>query len=186
MGRGNTAHQALDVIVDRIAPPPSPTSFWHVGYVVPDLDAALDVFEERLGSLPFLVFREPEIADETVDGKPCKPRQSLAFGYAGNLGFEVIAPLDGGDESSYTRFLDEHPQGGMHHTAIMVERFEDGLRDLGMTADDVVQYGRFNEDTRFGYVPAPGLGTYLEVIQFDAGTRQLFEDLRQGRPAVTR
>lgn len=153
---------------------------------MPDLDAALDFYENRLGASPFMVFRGPELEDETFHGTPCKPRQDLAFGYVGHLQFELICPTDGGDESSYTQFLDRHPGGGIHHTAMVVERLETGLQAIGLSEDDVIQHGRFGADTRFAYVEAPGTGALLELIQLDGPTHELFDSLRRGKPAVTR
>ena len=109
-----------------------------------------------------------------------------AFGYLGNVQFELICPVDGGDESSYTQFLDRHPSGGVHHTAVQVDRLETGLEAIGPTERDVVQHGRFGADTRFGYVEAPGTGALLELLQLDGPTHELFDALRRGEPAVTR
>lgn len=167
--------------VHQAAPPPSTGALFQVGYVVPDLDAALDFFSERLDGPPFLVLRSPELEDETFHGVPFHPRQDLAFGYRGHLQIELIQPTDGGDESTYTQFLERHPQGGVHHTAARVADLRQGVRDLGLAEDALVQTGRFGPGTRFGYVDlADPTGALFELIELDEGGLGMFEALRRG------
>lgn len=174
---------AADAIIHRIAPPAGPTSFFQVGYVVPDLQNALDFFTERLGTQGFLVMKDAQLDDQMYYGKPFAPRQDLAFSYAGHLQFELIHPIDGGDESCYTTFLDAHPAGGLHHTAVLVESFAAGLEQIGAEPSEVIQSGRFGEGTRFGYVDAAPTGALLEIIELDEGGAGMFEQLRLGQLA---
>ena len=178
MGAGVTGHRPA---LERAAPTSSTGALFQVGYVVPDLDAALDFFSERLPGPPFLVLRAPELEDETFHGVPFHPRQDLAFGYRGHLQVELIAPTDGGDESSYTQFLDRNPRGGVHHTAARVESLHQGVRDLGLEPDAFVQTGRFGPATRFGYVDLTDpTGALFELIELDEGGVGMFEALRRG------
>ncbi len=165
----------------RAVPPAGVGALFQVGYVVPDLDAALDFFSERLGGPPFLVLRAPELVDETFHGQPFHPRQDLAFGYRGHLQVELIEPTDGGDESTYTQFLERHPQGGLHHTAAHVQSLEQGLEALGLRPEHLIQTGRFGAGTRFGYVEeGQPTGSLFELIELDEGGLGMFEALRSG------
>lgn len=156
----------------------SDVAFSQVGYVVPDLDRALEYFVQRLGGGPFVVLRSPELWEETFHGRPFKPRQDLAFGNYGHVQYELICPT-GGDESTYTQFLDRNPAGGIHHTATVVADLEAGARAIGLTPADFVQTGRSGEGTQFAYLQTP-IGAYLELLVLDAPTRGLFDGLRRG------
>ena len=172
---------AAEAILGRATPPPGTSSFFQVGYVVPDLQNALDFFSERLKAQPFLVMKDAQLSDQTFHGEPFSPRQDLAFGYAGDLQFELIHPIDGGDESVYTRFLDRNPDGGIHHTAVRVDDLDRGVVDIGAKPEDVVQTGRFGRGTRFGYVDVTSnTGALIELIQIDDDTLVIFDRLRRG------
>ena len=141
----------------------------------------MDVYEQRLGAAPFLVLRAPELLDEELRGQPYHPRQDLAFGYVGHLQLELIQPVAGGDASTYTEYLERHPEGGVHHTAIHVADLDEGLQALGLGRQDVLQSGRFGAGTRFAYVDAAGAtGTLLELIELDDGGTGMFEGLHRG------
>ena len=174
----------MSAALDRAVPPAGSTSFFQVGYVVPDLLRAVDFFTDTLGAPPFLVLEDVQLSDLTFHGRPFQPRDSLAFSYLGHLQFELIQPLEDSDESTYTQFLDRHPQGGIHHTALRVETIEQGLHAIGATGDDVVQAGRFGEGTRFAYLDvASATGALVEIIELDATGLEMFEALRRGETA---
>ena len=168
-------------VIDRAVPPTGPSSFFQVGFVVRDLAAAVAFYTQRLGAQPFVIIEDAQLSDQELRGTPFAPRQSLAFGYMGHLQVELIQPLEGGDASLYTEFLDERPQGGLHHTAVHVADIEHGLRDIGAGAADVLQSGRFGEATRIAYVDvAAPTGALLELIQLDEGGLDMFEATRAG------
>jgi catechol 2,3-dioxygenase-like lactoylglutathione lyase family enzyme len=171
----------MSTVVDRAAPPAGTTSFFQVGYVVPDLAAAIGFFTETLGAPPFFVIEDVELSDLYFRGKPFAPRESIAFAYLGHLQFELVQPLAGGDPSTYTEFLDRNPGGGVHHVATHVATIEQGLADLGLDESAIVQTGRFGEATRFAYLDiATPTGAMLEIVQLDEPALQMFEALRRG------
>jgi hypothetical protein len=149
--------------------------FFQVAFVTTDLDRFLQSIGDDLGADRFFVIRDAQVTDQTYRDEPCDARQDLAFGYAGTLQFEVIQPLSG--VSSYSEFLSAHPQGGLHHTGILVDDYDEAVAELSKTCTKV-QTGRVGE-TRFAYFDLLGtLGEYIEVLQLGEDFVELFERIR--------
>src|SRR5580704_8829160 len=149
--------------------------FFQVAFCTKDLDRFLQTLSDDLGVDRFFVIRDAQVTDQTYLDKPCDARQDLAFGYAGSLQFEVIQPLSG--ESSYSAFLAAHPEGGLHHTGILVDDYDEAVAELSQTSPKV-QTGRVG-DTRFASFDKVGtLGEYIEVLQLGNDFVELFERIR--------
>lgn len=149
--------------------------FFQVAFVTTDLDRFLRTLNDDLGVDRFYVIRDAPVSDQTYRAKPCETHQDLAFGYAGNLQFEVIQPLSG--ESSYSDFLAAHSEGGVHHNGILVDDYDDALAELSQTCT-LVQTGRAGA-TRFAYFDTVGtLGAYTEIVQLGDDFVELFERIR--------
>ena len=86
------------------------------GYVVPDLDAALDHWLAR-GVGPFFVLPDHHLETEYY-GKPAKIRIKAAFAASGTQQIELIEPYADSGPTVYQDFLDKHPEGGMQHIAV--------------------------------------------------------------------
>jgi len=104
----------------------------HVAMVVPDLDAALGVYERLLGA--------------TVENRETLEAQGVeaAMLRAGDARLELICPLD--QESGVARFLAARGPG-MHHVALQVE-------DVTAALDELESAGARLIDSR----PRRGLG----------------------------
>ncbi len=107
----------------------------HVGYVVPDLDEAIALHEERFGI--GVVVRET-LPDQGVEAAALE---------VGTGQIELIQPID--PEGSVARFL-ERRGPGLHHTAFEVE---DLAATLGRLEDAGV--------TLIDRVPRRGLGGHM-------------------------
>jgi methylmalonyl-CoA/ethylmalonyl-CoA epimerase len=149
--------------------------FFQVAFCTNDLDGFLRTLIDDLGIDRFFIIRDAQVTDQTFRGQPCDARQDLAFGYAGSLQFEIIQPLSG--ESSYTEFLATHPKGGLHHTGVLVDDYDQAVAALSRK-NTMVQTGRVG-DTRFAYFDKTGtLGEYIEVLQLGNDFIELFERIR--------
>jgi hypothetical protein len=152
--------------------------FFQVAFVTRDLDRFLQTLSDDLDDLGvdrFFVIRDAQVTDQTYRNRPCDARQDLAFGYAGTLQFEVIQPLSG--ESSYSEFLSARPEGGLHHTGILVDDYDEAVSELSR-AGTKIQTGQVGE-TRFAYFDLVGtLGEYIEVLQLGDDFVELFERIR--------
>ncbi len=135
---------------------------YQVGIVVPDIHKAMAFFKDKLGVPEFLFLEDPGLEDETYLGKPAPLRVNLAFGWCGDMQVELIRPIEG--VSTYSKFLDHNPQGGIHHYGIEIASYAAGVKEMEATGFPLVQGGRHNE-TRFAYFDTTGvIGTYTELV----------------------
>jgi methylmalonyl-CoA/ethylmalonyl-CoA epimerase len=149
--------------------------YFQVAYVTPDMDRLLATLNDDLGVGPFFVIRDAHVEDQTYRGKPLESQQHLAFGYAGELQFEVIQPVAG--ESIYTEFLDSLPRGGLHHLGILVDDYDTAVSEVSQRLE-LVQTGR-SDTTRFAYFnTVETLGSWTEIVQLGERDLGLFAKIR--------
>ena len=79
----------------------------HVAIVVPDLDTAATLYRDTLGAKVSAPAAPPDHGVTTV------------FVDLDNTRIELLHPL--GDDSPIGRFLERHPDGGMHHVCYEVD-----------------------------------------------------------------
>ena len=79
----------------------------HVAIAVPDLDAAARLYKAKLGAN----VSEPQALPEHG--------VSVVFVDLPNTRIELMAPL--GEASPIAKFLERHPEGGMHHLCFEVD-----------------------------------------------------------------
>jgi len=101
---------------------------YQIGIVVPDIHKGMAFFKDKLGVPEFLFIEKPELQDETYLGEPAPLRLHLAFGWCGDTQIELVQPISG--VSTYSKFLDHNPQGGMHHYGIEVANYPQGVKDM--------------------------------------------------------
>ena len=127
----------------------------HVAMVVPDLDGAARLYRDTLGASVSMPVELPEHGVVTV------------FVELGNTKVELLHPL--GAESPIARFLERHPDGGIHHVCYEVEDIhvardrlqQDGYRVLG---DGQPRVGAHGKPVLFLH-PKDFLGTLIELEQ---------------------
>jgi len=127
----------------------------HVAMVVPNLDAAARLYRDTLGASVSMPVELPEHGVVTV------------FVELGNTKVELLHPL--GVESPIARFLERHPDGGIHHVCYEVEDIhvardrlqQDGYRVLG---DGQPRVGAHGKPVLFLH-PKDFLGTLIELEQ---------------------
>ena len=127
----------------------------HVAIVVPNLDAAARLYRDTLGASVSMPVELPEHGVVTV------------FVELGNTKVELLHPL--GAESPIARFLERHPDGGIHHVCYEVEDIhvvrdrlqQDGYRVLG---DGQPRVGAHGKPVLFLH-PKDFLGTLIELEQ---------------------
>lgn len=127
----------------------------HVAIAVPDLAAASSVYKTMLGARVSEPKPMPEHGVTTV------------FVDLPNIKVELLHPL--GEDSPIGRFLERHPDGGMHHICYEVEDIESardllsaqGARVLG---DGQAKIGAHGKPVLFLH-PKDFCGTLIEIEQ---------------------
>lgn len=100
------------------AGPVIPTGgYYHTGFVVPDVRAALKHWVEQCGVGPWVLFENLTFVDPVYRGRPGGPTVTLAFAAAGDHCVELIQQHD--TEPSIYR----EQRAGLHHIGI-------GTKDL--------------------------------------------------------
>ena len=149
---------------------------YQVGIVVPDIHKGMDFFKGKLGVPEFLYIEKPELQDETYMGKPAPLRLHLAFGWAGEMQVELIQPIAG--VSTYSKFCEHNPKGGIHHYGIEVPNYAQGVKEMEAAGYSLVQGGRHNE-TRFAYFDTTAvIGTLTELVYLQPEERAFMHGLK--------
>lgn len=145
-----------------------------LGYVVPDLDAALDVWTRQHGVGPFFRTDEMVLTGFTYDGVEQAPtRLAMALGNSGDMQIELIEPLDD-HPSMFTEFLQERPGGGLQHWASWPEDYDDRLAAALAAGLRVGQAGD-SPRGRFVYLRDPlAPATGVEMAELTESRRQVY------------
>jgi len=136
-----------------------------LGYVVDDIEAAMDHWTRRLAVGPFYFLPSPPLADVTYRGRPTGARIAVALGFSGPLQIELIQPLDD-EPTPYRDFLAAHGTG-LHHVARFVEDYDHAVAGYAARGMEPYFGGRgLTEKQRFAYFDTETHGgTASEVIE---------------------
>ena len=144
-----------------------------LGYVVKDLDQAVDAWTRQLGLGPWLFFRNVPL-HSVFRGQPSTPVIDLALSYRGDMQIELIQQRN----DAASPYLADIRAGryGLHHTAFLCEDIEGDVRraeELGMqVACDI----RMPAGGRYVYLQSPDLGEhlYIELLEATEQFRGMF------------
>lgn len=128
------------------------TGLSHVSIVVPDLDAAA----RRLAEVYGLKGGEPQVNEE----------QGVRLMYIelGNARIELMEPAR--PDSPVSKFLERHPQGGIHHFCLNVESVDETSRAVAAKGVRILGAGKTQRNVhgeRIAFVhPKDFLGALVE------------------------
>ncbi len=127
----------------------------HVAIVVPDLDTAAQLYGQQFGA--------------EVSAKTPMPGHGVTTVFVNlpNTRIELLHPL--GENSPIARFLEKHPDGGMHHVCYEVADIHDAVtrlteRGMRVLGDGRPKTGAHGKPVIFLH-PKDGLGTLIELEQ---------------------
>lgn len=151
-----------------------------LGHVVPDMDAALQVWTQTLGVGPFVVL-ETSKANRTFHhrGSPSDVDFSIAISYVGEVMVEIIMPFNDAP-SPYREFLDSGRQG-LHHYGFWPDQFESSCDRLAAAGMPEVSSIRHPDGTRdIIYCDAPAsLGVMMEIASLTPLRSAFLGSIRQ-------
>ena len=147
-------------------------SLMQMGYVAPNLDAALDYWIKVAGAGPFY-FAEYEPEQQVYRGQPTHIRFRLAYGFLGDVHIEVVQQVSGG-KSAYTEALESGgpvPAGGvLHHMMFKHDGYDRIYNDYLAAGAQRCYDAVVPVAGRFCYLDTRALmGCYLELVEDTAG-----------------
>jgi catechol 2,3-dioxygenase-like lactoylglutathione lyase family enzyme len=152
-----------------VTPPVFEGPVRQIGYVVRDLDAAVQSWL-AIDVGPWYTIRRMPQPGCTYRGDLCEPTISIALANTGPMQIELIEVHDDGP-SIYREFLDAGREG-YHQLAYWVTDFDDVLRRAEAAGWPVVFSG--GDSVRFAYLEVDALiSTIIEVTELNDLTRGL-------------
>ena len=149
------------------------------GYVVPDIEEALDHWTRVLGVGPFYYFERAPIEDFRYRGEPSPIEVSIALANSGALQIELIQQRNDAP-SMYLDFLAQQRSGGLQHLAYWTSSFDADLDLLRRTGYRIGQSGQIGKRGRFVYLETEsGPGTVVEVSEISGSKGRFFDGIRE-------
>jgi hypothetical protein len=135
-----------------------------LGYVVPDIRAAMQHWLEVLGVGPFFVMEDVAIEGAYEGDRPVRVGMTVAFSYIGDVQIELIEPL-GDTPSPYRAFAEAHGGDGLHHLCRFTDDFDADLAAIRAELGPVRVYRASAGPMQLAYVEGdrPG-GAVLELL----------------------
>lgn len=148
-----------------------------MGYVVDDLDAAVDQWANVLGVGPFFIMETVPYASVTYRGKPCNAETSVAISSHAGMQIEIIQQTGGG-ESIFTEFLSA-TGGGLHHMCTLCEDLEADLAAWAKRGIEPLQAGVTKAKIPFAYLDTDpdNQGHILELVRPSPGLLGFFDKI---------
>jgi len=147
------------------------------GYVVPDIEAAMDHWTRILGVGPFFYNPKVPIKNYRYKGTAYDPHNSVALANSGPLQIELIQCRN--DVPSMYRDFVEAGHVGLQHVAYWTSSYDDDFGRLTKQGFKPVMSGEVGERGRFvyfdtGYQP----GTVVELSEVAGPKGEMFRLIR--------
>lgn len=158
---------------------PIQSQIHHFGYVVSDLESAVQEFVTKLGAGPFFVMKDVPLEKVTSQGEPAVFGHSSAFGNCGSFTVELMEI----HRCEPARVRDAFAQAApaLHHVAWVAPDLDPAVKSL--ERQGIAEYLRAGlGDIQFAYHDAAHLvGHHLEIHHDSAGLRGFFGMIRDAR-----
>ncbi|MDG2114529.1 MAG: VOC family protein [Actinomycetota bacterium] len=147
-----------------------------LGYVVRDLDAAIDHWSRVLGIGPWYLF-DPFVTDEFVHrGEAVEPDVRIALSNSGSMQIELIEQRNDAT-TMYKEFLDSGREG-LQHLAWWPEDYDAALAHAESLGWTVGQQGAVTGGGRFIYYDTEAHpGTVIELAEIGERGRSFFDHI---------
>lgn len=142
-----------------------------LGYVVDDIESAMDHWSRVLGVGPFFYNPRVPILNYRYDGKGFEPHNSVALANSGGVQVELIQTRN--DVPSMYRDFQHGGRTGLQHVAYWTQTFDADLARLQAQGFKVMMSGEVGANGRFVYFDAehhPGSVIELSEVMGPKGT----------------
>ncbi|MET0169726.1 MAG: VOC family protein [Aliihoeflea sp.] len=149
-----------------------------LGFVVPDIEQAMDHWTRVIGVGPFYYNPRVPIEDYTYAGQRYEPHNSVALANAGYIQVELIQCRND-VPSMYKDFVDAG-NWGLQHTAYWTQDYDRDLANMEAEGFTVKMSGKVGADGRFAYFDKETHpGTVIELSEVKGPKGRLFDLIRE-------
>ena len=149
-----------------------------LGYVVPDIEAAMDYWSKTLGVGPWYYNPRVPIVNYTYDGKSYEPPTSVALANSGFVQVELIQTRN--DVPSMYRDFLRAGRTGLQHVAYWTENYDADLERLLAQGFKPKMSGEVGERGRFIYFDTEyHPGTVIELSEVAGAKGRMFDMIRE-------
>ncbi len=149
-----------------------------LGYVVPDIEAAMDYWSRTLGVGPWYYNPQVPIKNYRYKGESYQPHNSVALANAGYIQVELIQTRN--DVPSMYRDFQQTSKSGLQHVAYWTEDYDRDLNNLVGLGWKPIMQGEVGERGRFIYFDTEyHPGTVIELSEVAGPKGKLFKLIRE-------
>lgn len=148
-----------------------------LGFVVPDLEAAIEHWRNRIGLGPFFVLSSVEFAELWYRKERTNVRMAVALAQWGEVQVELIQQTN-----AAASIYEDYPGrtlGGLQHVGVMTDSLDAHLARLKPHGIEPVQWGATANGIRFAYVDTGAIpGSMVELIESGPAINEFFALVR--------
>lgn len=149
-----------------------------LGFVVPDIEAAMQHWSEVMGVGPFFYNPQVPIEDYRYDGESHQPHNSVALANAGYVQVELIQCRN--DVPSMYRDFTSAGNWGLQHTAYWTEDYDRDLQAMQDEGFRIRMSGKVGDNGRFAYFDRETHpGTVIELSEVKGPKGRMFQLIRE-------
>lgn len=149
-----------------------------LGYVVEDIEAAMDYWSRSLGVGPWYYNPKVPIRNYSYRGASYAPHNSVALANSGPLQVELIQTRN--DVPSMYRDFQRAGHTGLQHVAYWTQQYDADLDRLMRQGFKPVMSGEVGENGRFVYFDTEyHPGTVIELSEVAGPKGRLFDTIRR-------
>jgi methylmalonyl-CoA/ethylmalonyl-CoA epimerase len=149
-----------------------------LGFVVPDLDRAMEHWTGNVGVGPFYVLSHIKFAEALYRGQPTDADISVAVAQWGEVQVELIQQFN--DSPSIYSHFPYRAQGGLQHVGVMTRSVQEDLDKLRPLGIEPVQLGSTANGIRFAYLSTDQHpGGMIELIEHGPAIDGFFAMVRE-------
>jgi len=148
-----------------------------LGYVVPDIEAAMAYWSQTLGVGPWFYNPRVPIVNYRYDGQPYEPHNSVALANSGYVQVELIQTRN--EVPSMYRDFQQAGRTGLQHVAYWTDDYDGDLQRLLRQGFKPKMSGEVGERGRFIYFDTEyHPGTVIELSEVAGPKGRMFEQIR--------
>lgn len=148
-----------------------------LGFVVPDLEAAIAHWQRKLGLGPFFVMSGVQFAELRYRDQPTRVEMAVALAQWGEVQVELIQQLNAAP--SIYQDYPGRAQGGLQHVGVMTDSLDAHLARLAPRGIQPVQWGATANGIRFAYLDTDAIpGGMVELIESGPAINEFFALVR--------